>query len=298
MADTPVSDNEDVVVELPAAEPAAEKDPAPEPQAKEPEKPLSEEPDEDELKSYSERVQARIKKMSAQTHAERRKNEALARELNDSVVATRNLYQENVQLKQAMRAGQSYIKDTNKGRIEAQIAQAQAAYKVAFEAGDADTMAATAAEIGKLGAQLDRNEAWQVPPPEQPAPPPQPQPRPQPQVDQKTIDWQDRNQWFGRDDAMTGFALGVHRHLVNVEGIDPRGDEYFRRIDSEMKLRFPEKFGGPTSQPRVSSPVAPASRATAPKPNKVSLSASQVALAKKLGITPQQMAEEVLKLNG
>jgi hypothetical protein len=98
---------------------------------------------------------------------------------------------------------------------------------------------------------------------------------------------------------MTGFALGVHRHLVNVEGVDPRSDDYFQRIDKEMRTRFSEKFGTPTRSVEVSkSPVAPAGRGAPRTGNrKVELSASQVTLAKKLGITPQQYAEEVLKLN-
>jgi hypothetical protein len=292
-------ESDKLVVELEGPEPEKAEEPvvAPEPEKPEPEKPLSEEPDQDEIASYSARVQARIKKMSAQTHAERRKAEALAQQVDEAARVARALYEDNQRLKNTLHQGETFLKSTDKERLEAKLAQVTAAYKTAFEAGDADGMAHSAAEIGKIGAQLERNETWQPAPPPPPPPPPQPQvQRPPPQVDQKTVDWQDRNQWFGRDDAMTGFALGVHRHVVNVEGIDPRSDDYFQRIDNEMRQRFPEKFSPARPPSPARSPVAPAARVSAKPVKRVELTPTQVALSKKLGLTPQQYAEEVLKL--
>lgn len=298
MADN-VEDDDKIVVDLgdEAAPPAEAKEPAPKPEPEpEADKPLSDEPDEDEIKSYSARVQARIKKMSAQTHAERRRADALSSQVEEAARAARAFYEENQRLKQSVHESTTYLKTTDRARLEAQLAQTRAAYKAAFELGDADAMANAAAEIGRIGSQLDRNENWQPAPPPPPPPPVQPQMRQPPQIDQKTVDWQDRNQWFGRDDAMTGYAIGLHRHLVNVEGVDPRSDDYFRRIDGEMKQRFPEKFGGTTSAPPRST-VAPAGRGGGkPAPRKIELTATQVALAKKLNLTNEQYAEEVLKL--
>ena len=111
--------------------------------------------------------------------------------------------------------------------------------------------------------------------------------------DDKTLRWQAKNQWFGApgNEELTSFSLGLHQKLVN-SGIDPRSDEYFERIDSRMKSTFPEVFGGATKRP--SSVVASATRSTGPK--KVQLTATQVALAKKFGLTPQQYAVQVAKL--
>lgn len=264
------------------------------------EKPLPEEPDDDEINSYSARVQARIKKMSAKTHAERRAREQAEQQLNEAIRAIQATHAENMRLRQEVSQRETFLKSTDKARIEASLAQARASYRAAFEAGDADAIAATTAEIGKLSSQLDRNEHWQPTPP--PPPPPEPpRPRPQPQVDPKTLDWQDRNNWFGRDEAMTGFALGVHRHLVNVEGVDPRSDDYFARIDSEMQKRFPEKFQRSTPPQARPAPVAPGNRAAGqaqPRTNRVELTRTQVQIAKKLGLTPEQYASELLKING
>ena len=99
---------------------------------------------------------------------------------------------------------------------------------------------------------------------------------------------------------MTSLALGLHEKLVR-SGIDPTSYEYYRRIDGTMQKRFPEYFGDatldedqPAQRTKPSNVVAPATRSTAPK--KVRLTKTQVALAKKFGLTPEQYARETLKL--
>ena len=118
--------------------------------------------------------------------------------------------------------------------------------------------------------------------------------------DSKALAWQEKNEWFGSDEEMTSLALGLHEKLVR-SGVSPTSDEYYRRIDSTMQKRFPEYFGDatldeetPAQRTKPSNVVAPATRSTAPK--KVKLTKTQVALAKKLGITPDQYARETLKL--
>ena len=118
--------------------------------------------------------------------------------------------------------------------------------------------------------------------------------------DAKASAWQEKNEWFGKDEEMTSLALGLHEKLVRG-GLDPTSDEYYRRIDSTMQKRFPENFGDatldedqPAERTKPSNVVAPATRSTAPK--KVRLTKTQVALAKKFGITPEQYARETLKL--
>ena len=130
----------------------------------------------------------------------------------------------------------------------------------------------------------------------QPTAPPVPQAS-APQLDHKTVDWQEKNQWFGRDTRKTGFALGVHQDLV-ARGVDPRTDEYFSTIDAEMRRTFPSDFGikeGEKERTRDTTVVAPATRGVQ-QAKKVRLSASQVALAKKLGITNELYAKEFMKL--
>jgi hypothetical protein len=118
--------------------------------------------------------------------------------------------------------------------------------------------------------------------------------------DPKASSWQQKNPWFGTDEEMTSLALGLHEKLVK-SGVDPRSDDYYSRIDNTMRKRFPEYFGGtqeqakPTPRAKPATVVAPATRSTAPK--KIVLTKTQVSLAKKLGITPEQYARELMKEN-
>ena len=125
--------------------------------------------------------------------------------------------------------------------------------------------------------------------------------------DEKTLRWQAKNQWYGQPgfEEYTSYALGLHHKLVN-SGVDPRTDEYFAQIDGRMQKTFPELFGGnaeKTPEPtqvqseapkKPAAVVAPASRSSGTK--KIQLSPRQLALAKKYGLTPQQYAAEVAKL--
>jgi len=133
------------------------------------------------------------------------------------------------------------------------------------------------------GVELNQNSAPNIPKP-----------------DAKAQAWQDANTWFGRDEEMTSLALGLHEKLVR-SGVNPSTDEYYRRIDETMQKRFPENFGEeslesdkPAQRKKPSNVVAPATRSTAPK--KVRLSKTQVAFAKKLKLTPEQYAREMIKL--
>ena len=125
----------------------------------------------------------------------------------------------------------------------------------------------------------------------------QPQPAPRIQVDQNAVAWQQNNSWFGEDKVMTGMALAVHEQLKE-EGVALSSREYYRRIDETMRKRFPEKFESDkpeeTRSTRISSVVAPASRSTSSK--RVRLTTSQMSIAKKLNLTPEQYAQAVLKL--
>ena len=117
--------------------------------------------------------------------------------------------------------------------------------------------------------------------------------------------WQERNQWYGTDPEMTALALGLHQKLVNERGQQFVGsDEYWTAVDKTIRRRFPDYFGGDevangdsravTRESRAASVVAPASRSRSPK--KIRLSTTQLAVAKKFGLTPEQYAREVMKM--
>jgi hypothetical protein len=120
--------------------------------------------------------------------------------------------------------------------------------------------------------------------------------------DQKSLRWQAKNQWFGSDgfEEVTSYSLGLHQKLVN-SGIDPQSDEYYAQIDNSVRSKFPEVFGSSRSEKnqsersqRPASVVAPATRSSGPK--KIQITPSALALAKKFGLTPQQYAAQVAKL--
>ena len=130
----------------------------------------------------------------------------------------------------------------------------------------------------------------------------QQQPQAQIQPDEKTLRWQAKNQWFGSSgfEEVTSFALGLHQKLVN-SGVSPSTDEYFEQIDARVKSKFPEIFGGTEDRPRngdapkkPAAVAAPAMRSSGAK--KIQLTTTQLALAKKFGLTPQQYAAQVAKL--
>jgi hypothetical protein len=119
-----------------------------------------------------------------------------------------------------------------------------------------------------------------------------------PEPDNKAVAWQKRNSWFGQNRSMTAFALGLHEDLRD-NGVEVGSDEYYRELDKTMRKRFPESFeeqedNRQQTRTRAGTVVAPAVRSTAP--NKVRLKQSQVNLARKLGLTPEQYVKAQLEL--
>jgi hypothetical protein len=118
------------------------------------------------------------------------------------------------------------------------------------------------------------------------------------------VDWAKKNSWFGRDQLMTDYAKHLHDRIVVFDRVDPRTEEYWQTLDGEMRKRFPEMFDDPVddgrserqSRQQTSNVVAPASRSSAAKPRKqIKLTATEVALAKRLGLTVEQYAVEKMK---
>ncbi len=248
---------------------------------------------EDELSEYSDKVRKRIQHFSRGYHDERRKAEAAQRERDEAAKALQRLIEENQKLKDTNEKSQAALIEQAKARSQAELDQAKRAFKQAYDSGDSEQLAN--ANENLTSAKLRAERIANLKPLQQEKTPVQPQvTAPEPVMDPKLSSWQRENLWFGKDDEMTGWALGLHQKLVR-EGIDPQSDDYYDRINRRMRQLFPDQFESeddtPAEKPRRSNVVAPATRSVAPK--KVVLTESQVKLAKRLGLTPEQYARQV-----
>jgi hypothetical protein len=266
-------------------------------------KPLDREvadPTDDEIENYSEGVKKRIKELTHARHDERRKAEQLARERQELERLAQQLVNENKTLKQYVNNGSQQYATTLKSAAEQELEMARLNFKKAQESFDTDAIiraqeAMTDAKMKVAAANNFRPQPLQVD--ENPVQLRQQAPQPV-QPDEKSLRWQAKNQWFGSRgfEEVTSYALGLHQKLVN-NGVNPQSDEYFNTIDARVRKTFPEMFGeerAAQTQTRTANVVAPAARSSGSK--KVQLTQTQVALAKKLGLTNQQYAEQVLKL--
>ena len=268
-------------------------------------KDVVEELEKDNLDDYSDRVKQRMAQLKKVWHDERRAKEAADRERQEAIKFAQQIADENKKLKTTLSSGEETYIQTLKHALENQLHLAKRDYREAYDSGNTEQIIEAQQKMNDAQMRLSQannyspqyKNALQESEKEVYIPQNQPQ---APKPDNKALDWQDKNDWFGKDEEMTSLALGVHEKLVR-SGIDPTSDEYYRRIDSTMQKRFPEYFGDatldeeiPAQRTKPSTVVAPATRSTAPK--KVRLTKTQVALAKKFGLTPEQYARETLKL--
>jgi hypothetical protein len=263
----------------------------------------------DPLDDYSERVKQRLAQMKKVWHDERRAKEAADRERQEAIRFAQQIAEDNKKLKATLSSGELTYIETLKNGLEHQLNLAKRDYREAYDSGNTEQIIEAQQKMNDAQLRLsqaqnyrpqyesslqdDKNEVY-IPQLQQ-----QPQ-TPAFKPDSKALAWQEKNNWFGSDEEMTSLALGLHEKLVR-SGVNPTSDEYYRRIDSTMQKRFPEYFGDatldeetPAQRTKPSTVVAPATRSTAPK--KVRLTKTQVALAKKFGLTPEQYARETLKL--
>ena len=273
---------------------------------REPSEPPSE-VSEDELEKYSESVQKRIKHLTKGYHDERRAKENASREREEAVRFAQQIFEENKRLKGVANESVKSAVESEKQVAESELERARAKFKKAYEDGDADVLTAAQEEMADAKIKIDRvnnrklNTALQEennPVYNQDITPPAPKP------DQKAVAWRDKNQWFGRDEEMTSFALGVHERLVK-QGVDTSSEDYYEKLNGRIHQVFPEAFRTEVEEekPKKAKPsnvVAPATRSTAPK--KIVLTQTQVALAKRLGVPlelyAKKVAEEMRKENG
>jgi len=253
-------------------------------------------PTDDELQDYSEKVRSRIKELTHARHDERRAKEALERQHNEAIRAAQVLVEENKKLKDQLTQGQTGFISQAQKLAEVEVEKAKAALKTAHEAGDTEAFVEAQAKLNEAIFNQQRVKAFK--PPLQKAAEPdnvsaqQAAPTaPVQQPDPKYLAWRQKNPWFGEDDEMTSLALGLHNKLAKG-GTAVGSDEYYSTIDKRMRQVFPDRFEAePAPAKKPATVVAPSSRATSAK--KVVLTQSQVALARKLGLTPEQYAKAV-----
>lgn len=275
--------------------------------------PPPQDPTDEELSSYSREAQERLKKFTRGYHDERRAKEAAERERLAAEEFARKVYEENRRLKEQLKSGSEVFIETTKTAAQTELDVAKKKLKDAFEAGDSDALVSAQEEVAKATLRIDKAQTMRPIDLEQ-AEEFRPAPR-QNTVAPKTQKWLQKNgDWFGVDEEMTFTAMGLDKKLQKQYGADYVGtDEYFQEVDRTMRKRFPEYFRSHeddddpsqnSSTPaeddsprraKPSTPVAPATRST--PPSRVKLKASQVSLARKLGITPEQYAKQVALLN-
>jgi len=294
-----IGDDLEVGTELPEVEVEIVDDTPEEDKGREPLKAEKDE-QEDELENYSEKVQKRINQLNHRYHDERRAKEVLVRQNEEAIRLARTVYEENERLKQTLSWGQQEYAREAEAKIDYAQKLAEDKYRKAYETGDTDGVLEAQRELNdsaiqkaqlqnqiatavqQTSLQQQNNQVYSAPEQqyyEQPTPAPR---------DSRAEDWASRNPWFGKDEEMTSFAYGLHQKLVN-NGIDPTSEEYYQKIDSRMREVFPQNF----QKSRKSSAVAPASRSTGSK--KVTLTASQVAIAKRLGVPLETYAKYAAK---
>ena len=260
----------------------------------------------DNLDDYSAKVKARLAQMKKVWHDERRAKEAADRERQEAVAMAQRIIDENRRLKQTLSYGEEDYLKTLKEKYETDLAVAKRDYKEAYDLGDTDKIIEAQTRLNDVQFKLSSAAGF----------------KPQYKIDNtlqtqqnsgqlaqnniqvqkpdsRALEWQSKNTWFGQDEEMTSLALGLHEKLVR-SGVSPTSEDYYRRIDETMQKRFPEYFGesddsleDKPAQRKPSTVVAPATRSTAPK--KVRLTKTQLALAKKFKLTPEQYARELLK---
>jgi len=253
--------------------------------------------DDQDLSEYSESVKKRISKLTNRFREEERQKQS-ALEYAESIK------KQNEELKQKLdKLDTTYVGEFD-NRVSAQAQAAKEAYKKALEAGDADALYEAQQNISRVAMEeqklkdlkaskeevkAETNGATPPPSPPPSAPPPQ---KPDPRAEQ----WAQENEWFGKDQTMTYAAFGIHKSLIEEEGIDPNTEEYYTELDNRIKTEFPHKFKETkkSSGPRVASAGATASKSVSPKGRRtVKLTPSQIAIAKRLGVPLEEYAKHV-----
>lgn len=259
--------------------------------------------DNDDLEEYSGKAKERLLQMKKVMHDERRAKEEALREQAESLRVAQQLVNENKNLKGRLSTGEQTLVNNYKENMVRELDDAKREYKDAYDSGDSDRLGEAQEKLIEVKMKSKQIEDYR---PEFQNETLQPQEsdvqiqQPTQRLEPKTQEWLDKNSWYGSDDDMSYLAMGIHRRLER-QGVALGSEHYFNVIDTEIRQRFPEKFDDETSEPEVkpsakrpSNVVAPATRSTSPK--KIRLTPTQVQLAKKFNLTPEQYARELTKL--
>lgn len=267
--------------------------------------------EEDELDKYSAEAKEKLAQLKKVWHDERRRADSSDREREEAINVAQRLFEENKKLKQAYSTGEKTYIETVQNATELELEVAKRGYKEALETGDSDRIVEAQAKLNSAAIKSDKVKDFrpsalqeqenelQIPQLQEKVVTP----------DAKTQEWTEKNAWFGPKKSMTAYALGLHEELIDEYGKTFVGtDQYFQRIDKEMRKVFSEYFdtlepqtkvdveeeSKPSQKSKPSTVVAPATRSTSSK--QIRLKPSQIALARKLGLSPEQYARELLKM--
>jgi hypothetical protein len=260
----------------------------------------------DEDEDYSQKVKKKFTQYKKAWHDERRAKEAAFREQQEALTMAQKMLDENKRLKEVLHSGEKELISTYQSSAEMELAQATRNYKDAYDSGESDKLAEAQQEMMRAQIKLDKAKNFKptVQFAENDVQIQVKQPQAVQQMDSKVAEWVSRNPWYVDPEkkSMSKYAVFIHEELEDKFGKGFVGtDEYFKRIDQEVQRRFPDEFASEQTndEPKVqrtkpSTVVAPARRSTGPR--KIVLTKTQVALAKKFGLTPEQYAKEQLKL--
>jgi chromosome segregation ATPase len=252
----------------------------------------------DELENYSDSVKKRISKLTSKFREEERQR-------NEAIKFAESVKKQNEELQAKLnKLDTTYVGEFDT-RVQSQSLAAKEAYRKAVEENDVDAMydaqqnisriALEEARLAQIKAQREEavkeaeNKAVQPEQTQVQQTPPKPDP--------KAEDWASKNTWFGSDQTMTYAAFGLHKQLIEDEGFDATSDEYYTELDNRIRSEFPHKFAEApkkSNSPRVASAGTTASKSSSPKGRRtVKLTASQIAIAKRLNVPLEEYAKYV-----
>jgi len=263
--------------------------------------------DKDELEEYDEGVKEKLKQMKKVWHDERRAKEAALREQEEAIAYAKKIAEENKKMRQMIQSGEKEYVETIQSSAAMQLEMAKRGYKEAYESGDVDQMMEAQQKLQEANLRLMRANSFKPTALQEEKFEVQTQPeqiQSVPKPDERAVDWQKQNRWFGQNKVMTAMALGLHEELKD-SGVSVGSDEYYETLNKTMRRRFPEQFEetqeeevpkAQSARPKQRSVVAPAVRTSSPQ--RVKLTQTQMSLSKKFGLTPEQYAIELKKLGG
>jgi hypothetical protein len=260
----------------------------------------------DDLEEYSKEAKQRLLQMKKLINDERREKEQALREQQEAIRVAQTIIEENKKLRGDLTSGEKVLVDNVKVSAARDLEMAKKAYKEAYDSGDSELLVNAQEQLTEAKLKMNQYDNYKYQYDEESfknqenAVKSQLQQSQPARLDSKTQAWLDKNSWYGTDDDMSFLAMGIHRRLER-DGVAVGSDQYWNSIDTEMHKRFPEKFAGEStaetkdsSRQKSSTVVAPATRSTSPK--KIRLTQTQLALAKKFKLSPEQYAMELTKL--